>query len=219
MGKCGYECNRLKHILLYELNPTQSEVQGKYVIRWRVYMLNKKKIGIVVGSLRKDSFNMKIAKYIEEVMAKEYEITIANIGNLPLYNEDLDLVNPPTEWENFREEVGKWDAVLFITPEYNRSMPAVIKNALDVGSRPYGENMWGRKPGAVISSSPGGIGGFGSNHHLRQAATFLDIYMMQQPEMYLGNIEASFDGDVMKDSLKNFLSSFVENYINWIERF
>ena len=179
----------------------------------------KKKIGIVVGSLRKGSYNRKIAENIKNMFPEEYELVIGDISNLPLYNEDIDNGNPPVEWKTFREEVKTWDAILFITAEYNRSMPAVIKNALDVASRPYGESMWAKKPGAVISSSTGGMGGFGSNHHLRQTASFLDIYMLQQPERYLANIESSFDGELMKDSLKSFLESFVDSYVEWIEKF
>lgn len=181
--------------------------------------MNKKKIGIVVGSLRDGSYNMKIAKKLEELIPKTYETVIGDIGNLPLYNEDLDNGNPPREWEVFREEVEGWDAILFVTPEYNRSMPAAIKNALDVASRPYGKNMWSGKPGGVISSSTGGMGGFGSNHHLRQTASFLDIYMLQQPERYLADIASSFEGEKMKDSLEKFLQSFIDSYIDWIEKF
>jgi chromate reductase len=127
------------------------------------------------------------------------ELAIVEIGHLPFYNQDIE-DHPPVEWTTFRERVKATNAVLFVTPEYNRSVPAVLKNALDVGSRPYGSSVWDRKPGAVASGSPGGSGGFGANHHLRQSLVFLNVPTMQQPEAYIGHADALFDekGNLMR---------------------
>ena len=113
---------------------------------------------------------------------------------MPIYNQDGD-ANPPAEWTAFRERIRAADAVLFVTPEHNRSVPAALKNAIDIGSRPYGKSAWSGKPGAVVSASPGGIGGFGANHHLRQSLVFLDVPAMAQPEAYIGGADKLFDAD------------------------
>ena len=115
-------------------------------------------------------------------------------------------------------EIKATDAVLFVTPEHNRSVPAALKNALDIGSRPYGQSMWNGKPGAVVSSSLGGIGGFGANHHLRQTLTFLNVLTMQQPEAYIGNVGQLFDaeGRIANDSTRDFLKSYAQAFANWV---
>ncbi len=138
---------------------------------------------------------------------------------MPLYSEDLDVDEPPAAYKAFREQVRATDAVLFVTPEYNRSVPGVLKNAIDVGSRPYGKSVWSGKPGAVISASPGAIGGFGANHHLRQSLVFLDVPCMQQPEAYLGGAGSAFDeAGHLSESVKPFLQSFINAYGQWVER-
>lgn len=179
-----------------------------------------KTIGIVVGSLRKDSYNRIVAEYIQEQLPKEYETVFIDFSKVDLYSEDLEQ-NPPQSWVDMRKAVKNVDALLFVTPEYNRSIPGGLKNALDVGSRPYGQSVWGGKPGAVISVSPGAIGAFGANHHLRQVLTFLNVYTMQQPEAYVGNIAASLDGEqnLANEATKGFLSTFAEAFIQWIEKF
>lgn len=134
----------------------------------------QKRIAVIVGSLRKGSFNRKMAKALMKLSPDSLSLEIIEIGDLPLYDQDLD-DNPPAAWTGFRERLKKFDGVLFVTPEYNRSVPGVLKNAIDVGSRPYGKNAWAGKPGAVVSVSPGAIGGFGANHHLRQSLVFLEI--------------------------------------------
>jgi chromate reductase, NAD(P)H dehydrogenase (quinone) len=126
---------------------------------------------VIVGSLRRGSINRKVANALVELAPEGLKLSIVEIGQLPIYDQDGD-ENPPAEWTAFRERIRAADAVLFITPEHNRSVPAALKNALDVGSRPYGKNAWNGKPGAVVSASPGGIGGFGANHHLRQSLVF-----------------------------------------------
>lgn len=136
-------------------------------------------IAVLVGSLRKESINRKVALALAELAPANLTLNIVEIGDLPLYNEDIDAGAPPAAYSTFRQQVSSSDAVLFVTPEYNRSVPAPLKNAIDVGSRPYGKSAWSGKPGAIISVSPGAIGGFGANHHLRQSLVFLDVPCMQ----------------------------------------
>ena len=183
-------------------------------------MSNKRKVAVIVGSLRKGSFNRLTARAAAEVAPQSLELEIVEIGQLPLYNEDEDHANPPQAWTQFRQKVKSADAVLFLTPEYNRSVPGVLKNAVDVGSRPYGQSAWGGKPGAIISVSPGAIGGFGANHHLRQSFVFLDVPMMQQPEAYIGGAAKLFDesGKLTNDGTRDFLKKFMESFAAWIEK-
>lgn len=179
-----------------------------------------KKIGIIVGSLRKGSFNRSVGKYLASVAPKSCSISFPDIGNLELYNQDLD--DTPTDaWIKFRNEIKALDAFLFVTPEYNRSIPGVLKNALDVGSRPYGQSVWSGKPGGIVSVSPGAIGGFGANHHLRQVLSFLNVYTMNQPETYVGNIMAALDdsGQVVAENTRTFLAEYMDSFIHWINRF
>ncbi|HEY3426858.1 MAG TPA: NADPH-dependent FMN reductase [Negativicutes bacterium] len=179
-----------------------------------------KKIGIIVGSLRKESFSRKIAKALKTLAPTSFEMEEVEIGELSIYNQDFDDEgNPPAAWTAFREQMKTFDAILFVTPEYNRSVPAVIKNAIDVGSRPYGQSIWDGKPGAVVSVSPGGLSGFGANHHLRQSLVFLNIPTMQQPEAYVGNVATLFDasGVLIGESTREFLKKFMDAFANWIE--
>ena len=179
-----------------------------------------KKIGIFVGSLRKDSFNKLVAKTMADLFPADFEPVFINIGDLELYNQDLDDEGTPTEaWTRFREEVKQVDGVMFVTPEYNRSVPAVLKNALDVGSRPYGESVWDKKPGLVVSVSPGAISGFGANHHLRQSLVFLNVPTLQQPEAYVGGITNLIgeDGRII-DCTVGFLQSIVDAYVDFFNR-
>jgi chromate reductase len=182
-------------------------------------MTMTRKIAVVVGSLRKESFNRKIAQALIELAPKSLAFEIVEIGQLPLYNQDLDEA-PPAEWTAFRQKIKAFDAVLFVTPEYNRSVPAALKNAIDVGSRPYGSSVWSGKPAAVISVSPGATGGFGSNHHLRQSLVFLDMPAMQQPETYIGGVTKLLgeDGKVNNDRTKEILQNFAQQFEKWIEK-
>jgi chromate reductase len=182
--------------------------------------MNQKNIAVLVGSLRKASFNRKMAHNLAALAPPSLKLEILEIGQLPLYNEDLD-ETPPKEWTEFRDRLKAFDGVLFITPEYNRSVPGVLKNAIDVGSRPYGQSAWSGKPGAVVSVSPGAMGAFGANHHLRQSLVFLDIPVMQQPEAYIGHASDLFDenGKIAKESLRKFVSGFLESFANWTNRF
>ena len=182
--------------------------------------MSKKTIGIIVGSLRKGSFSQSVAEYIAAEAQNDYDVKFIEIGQLPLYNQDYDQESPES-YTAFRDEVRSVDAFLFVTPEHNRSVPAALKNALDIGSRPYGSSVWAGKPGAVVSVSPGASGGFGANHHLRQVLAFLDIYTLQQPEMYVGSVMNSLDeeGNVTDASTGEFLKGFVAAFSNWINRF
>jgi chromate reductase len=171
----------------------------------------------LVGSLRKDSLNRKLANALIELAPSTIEPTILEIGQLPLYNQDLD-GDPPAEWRAFRDRVRPVDAVLFVTPEHNRSVPAALKNALDIGSRPYGQSVWNGKPGAVVSASPSAIGGFGANHHLRQSLVFLNVPAMQQPEAYVGHADKLFgaDGKLANESTRKFLEDFMQAFARWV---
>lgn len=144
-------------------------------------------------------------------------LSIIEIGDLPIYNQDGD-EHPPPAWTTFRKRIKVADAVLFVTPEHNRSVPAALKNALDIGSRPYGHSAWGGKPGAVVSASPGGIGGFGANHHLRQSLVFLNVPAMAQPEAYIGGANKLFDADgvLTNDETRKFLQGFMHAFSAWI---
>lgn len=174
-------------------------------------------VAVLVGSLRKDSINRKVANALAELAPAGLKLSIIEIGQLPIYNEDGD-DKPPTEWTAFRERISASDAVLFVTPEHNRSVPAALKNAVDVGSRPYGKSAWSGKPGAVVSASPGAIGGFGANHHLRQSLVFLNIPAMPQPEAYIGGADKLFDanGKLINDGTRKFLQGFMQAYAAWV---
>jgi chromate reductase len=183
-------------------------------------MSTPRDIAVIVGSLRKESLNRKLAKALIELAPASLQPQIIEIGDLPLYNADLEESGVPPAWTTFRERVRRADGVLFVTPEYNRSVPGLLKNAIDVGSRPHGKSVWSGKPGAVASASPGAIGGFGANHHLRQSFVFLDVPAMQQPEAYIGGADKLFDesGKLTNDSTRQFLGKFMQAYAHWLER-
>ncbi len=177
-----------------------------------------RKIAVLVGSLRQGSFTRAIAQTIIEESAGQLDARFVEIGDLPLYNPDLDTDTPPPQWTRFRSEMAEVEAVLFATPEYNRSFPASLKNALDVGSRPYGHSIWNGKPAAIVSVSPGAIGAFGANHHLRQALVFLDMPLLQQPEAYIGKAAEVIDenGKVHSPDTCAFLKTFADAFSRWI---
>lgn len=177
-----------------------------------------RKIAVLVGSLRKDSFSRKIARNIEALTPKGYTFEEIDIGKVGFYNQDLD-GKEPSEWLGLRAKIKAADAVLFVTPEYNRSVPGVLKNAIDIGSRPYGHSVFDGKPAAVVSSSPGNIGGFGAHHHLRQTLAFLNMPVLAQPEMYLSSVGDWFDdaGNVKNDQTRDFLARFAKTFTDWIE--
>ena len=182
-------------------------------------MSSTMKVAVLVGSLRKESFSRKIAKALIALAPVTLRLEILEIGHLAMYNPDDDGDQPPAAWAEFRRAVAAADAVLFVTPEYNRSVPAALKNALDVASRPYGRNRWDGKPGAVVSVSPGAMAAFGANHHLRQSLVFLNVPAMQQPEAYLGRVDTLLDaaGDLANDGTRTFLTGFMKAFAGWIE--
>ncbi len=177
-------------------------------------------VAVVVGSLRRESFTRKIAHAIAQLAPAALALERVEIGGLPLYNQDDDGPTPPAPWTAFRDRIRRADAVLFATPEYNRSVPGLLKNALDVGSRPYGQSVWAGKPAAIVSVSPGAMGAFGANHHLRQSLVFLDVPTMQQPEAYIGGVTQLLDasGTLTSDGTKEFLRKFAAAFADWIER-
>jgi len=176
-------------------------------------------VAMVVGSLRKGSYSRMMARALAALAPASLALEIVEIRDLPLYDQDLDSA-PPPPWTAFRERIRRSEGVLFVTPEYNRSVPGVLKNAIDVGSRPYGQSAWNGKPGAVVSVSPGALGAFGANHHLRQSLVFLNVPAMQQPEAYIGGAAGLFDeaGNLKSDSTRDFLKKFADAYAAWAAR-
>jgi len=180
-------------------------------------MSQVRNVAVVVGSLRKDSVSRKLAKAFAAV-TPGLKFNIVEIGDLPHFDQDLES-DPPAQWVRFRNEIAAADAVLFVTPEFNRSVPGALKNAIDVGSRPYGSSVWNGKPGAVISMSPGAIGGFGANHHLRQSLVFLNVPLLSQ-EAYISNAFSLFDdtGELVNEGTTEFLRSYGVQFAAWIEK-
>ena len=174
------------------------------------------RVGVIVGSLRRGSFSRQIAKALVARAPAGLACDFIDIGQLPLYNQDLDEA-PPAEWVAFREAVKACQALLFVTPEYNRSLPGCLKNATDIGSRPQGKNAFASLPAAVVSVSPYAIGGFGANHALRQNFVYLDLAVMQQPEAYIGNVGKLLDehGNVTSAETDKFLSGFMQSFERW----
>src|ERR1700716_3988467 len=166
-------------------------------------------VAVIVGSLRKGSLNRQVANSLAELAPATLKLNIIDIGDLPIYNQDGD-EEPPASWREFRDRIKAANAVLFVTPEHNRSVPAAMKNALDIGSRPYGKKGLEGKPGGVVSASPGPIGGFGANHHLRQSLVFLNVPAMQQPEAYIGGADKLFDanGILTNAATREFLEKY-----------
>lgn len=182
--------------------------------------MNARRVAVIVGSLRKDSVSRKVAQATVELAPPSLAFTFVEIGDLPLYNQDIETDTPPAAWTRFRAEIAEADAVLFVTPEYNRSVPGALKNAIDVGSRPYGKNAWNEKPAAVISVSMGALAAFGANHHLRQALVFVNMPTMAQPEAYIGGAFKLFDerGKLTNDATREFLSTFATAFDGWIAK-
>jgi chromate reductase len=176
-------------------------------------------VAVIVGSLRKESFSRKIANALIPLAKPALDLKLIEIGALQLYNEDTEK-NPTPEWMAFRDAVRPVDAVLFVTPEYNRSVPGCLKNALDVGSRPYGSSVWSGKPACVISNSPGNIGGFGANHHLRQSLVFLDMPVLQQPEAYIAgsNKLVNDKGEIEDQAKREYFQKILGAFTGWIEK-
>ena len=179
------------------------------------------RIAIIVGSLREGSINRKVARSICGLRGDNLDCSMVEIGDLPLYNQDYDgLAEQPASYIRFRDQIRAADGILFCSPEYNRGIPGVLKNAIDVGSRPYGQSVWDRKPAAIVTASPGSIGGFGSNHQIRQACVFLNMPVMQQPEAYLGHVtDDSFDdsGCLKEGPLKELVTKLAHAFHDWVD--
>ena len=178
-----------------------------------------RRVAVLVGSLRRDAFTRRVAEALRALQPAGFDLHIVEIRDLALYDQDLE-ASPPPAWTDFRDRIRKSDAVLFVTPEYNRSIPGGLKNAIDVGSRPYGRSVWSGKPCAVVSASPGAIGGFGANHHLRQCLVFLDMPVLQQPEMYVNGVDKLVEpgGRVTSDAGRQLFERFLKAFEAWIER-
>jgi len=177
-------------------------------------------VAVLVGSLRKDSASRKLAKALQTLAPSGLKLRLVEIGDLPHYDPDLETDAPPAAWTRFRDEIAAADAVLFVTPEYNRSIPGFLKNAIDVGSRPWGRAVWTHKPTAIVSTSMGALGGFGANHHLRQALSFFAAPVLGQPEAYIGDTGSLFDdaGELIRETTAEFLRGFVQAFAAFIER-
>lgn len=179
--------------------------------------MSQTKIAVVIGSLRKDSLNRKLALAIAHLAPEDFTFEHLRIDDLPLYNQDHD-GNPSAEVRRLKTEIAAADGVLFVTPEYNRSIPGVLKNALDNASRPYGQSAWAGKPAAVVGVSVGPIGSAAAQQHLRPILAYLDMPTMNQPEVYIQNKEGLFDdkGHIAEGS-KQFLQGWVDKYVAWVK--
>ena len=178
-----------------------------------------RQVTVIVGSLRKAAFSGMLANTLISLAPSSLRLQIAEVAQLPLYNQDFDDSRPPESWLSFRALVKATDAVLFVTPEYNRSVPGPLKNAIDVASRPRGQNMWGGKPAAIASISPGTIGAFGANNHLRQTLMAVNMPTLAHPEVYIGSAASLFDsvGSLADEGTRSFLTSFMTAFADWID--
>ena len=179
------------------------------------------RVGVIVGSLRKAAYTRMLARALPQLTPSSLQLVDIGIGDLPLYNYDLETEQPPPAWTAFRTAVKSVDAVLFVTPEFNRSMPGAVKNAMDVGSRPWGDSAWSGKPAGVISLSPGALGAMASNHHLRQVLMAVNLAAMPYPEAYIPAAGALFDesGNLTSAETRQFLQTFMEAFAAWVARF
>ncbi len=178
-----------------------------------------KKIAVLVGSLRKDSYTRRVAHNLIELAPEGLELVIVELRDLPLYNEDDETATPPAAFTAFRDAIRGADGILFCTPEYNRSVPGALKNAIDVGSRPYGKAAFADKPCAIVSVSPGALGGFGANHHLRQMLPFLNMPTMPAPEAYVGGVATKYEGGKLVDEASRaFFQKFMAAFGAWVEQ-
>ena len=176
-------------------------------------------VAVVVGSIRKDAFSLRTAKALAKLAPPSLKLDTVTLNGLSFFSQDLE-ANPPADWVAFRETIQKSDAVIFVTPEYNRSIPGVLKNAIDIGSRPYGKSSFLGRPIGLFGTSPGAHGGVSAVKHLQQIMPGIAGPVMQQPEAYAGMLSDAFDasGDVTKDSLKQFLTTYIQAFAGWVEK-
>jgi chromate reductase len=180
-----------------------------------------KTIAVLRGSPRADSLTQQLARGIELAVGERLTFRDIEIHALPLYNPDLEKDAAHPAWDEFRTSVKACDGLLFVSPEWNRSVPGGLKNAIDIGSRPYGQGVFQQKPAAVVTQSTGGTGGFGCNHHLRQSLVHLDAIVLGQPEMYVGNLSAEKfgeDGRVSDKRLAKLIDGFADTFVGWVEK-
>lgn len=175
---------------------------------------------VLVGSLRKESINLRLARAVQRLASGELKFNYVQIGDLPLYTQEFDNAYPPN-CRRLKKDIEGADAVLFVTPEYNRSIPGVLKNAIDIASRPWGTNSFAGKPGAVLGASPGSPGTSMAQQHLRNVLAYLDVPTLGQPEVFIQFKEDMIDseGKIANASTEKFLQKFVERYIAWVKRF
>jgi len=174
-------------------------------------------VGLLAGSARRTGWTGKLGRALVNLAPSRMVIRPIQLADLPLYHEELEQPSPPPSWTRFRAEVAAVDALLFVTPEYNRSVPAALKNAIDIGSSPDDCSVWSGKPAAIASFSTGMLGGFGANHHLRQSLVFLDVPVMPQPEVYLSQVERLFDeeGTLQPGPGPALLTTFMRAFAAW----
>jgi chromate reductase, NAD(P)H dehydrogenase (quinone) len=179
------------------------------------------RVGVIVGSLRKGAFTRQMARALPQLAPPGMELFDIEIGDLPLYNEDLETADAPAQWTRFRQQVRSAEGILFITPEYNRSISGALKNALDVGSRPWGHSSWDGKPAAVVGQSPGLLGGMAAVHHLRQVMLAVNLAAMPHPEAYLPSVATLFDQDgrLQNAQTREFMSGFLLAFEAWLAKF
>jgi chromate reductase len=182
-------------------------------------MTEVRNVAVLVGSLRKESLSRKVAVALAAMAPSSLRLAVVEVGDLPHYNDDLE-GDPPAAWTTFRDRIQPVDGVLFITPEYNRSVPGLLKNAIDVGSRPKADSVWRGKPCGVMSLSPGTLGGFGANHHIRASCVALDMPAMAHPEAYVNNAGAIFDagGTLIDETKRTLFDAFLNAFAEWVER-
>lgn len=176
-------------------------------------------VAVITGSLRKQSYSRKMGRAAIKLAPPGMKLSIVEIGDMQHYNEDLES-DPPATFTRFRERISAADGVLFVTPEFNRGMPGVLKNCIDVGSRPWGKSIWAGKPAAVISVSPGAVGGFGAHHALRQSVMSVGVVTMAHPETYIGGVDKMFDeaGELTDASTRDFVTDFMRRFLVWIQQ-
>jgi chromate reductase len=179
--------------------------------------MNQIKVSVLVGSLRQKSVTRKVARAFMSLAPANMSCSFVEIGDMPLYNEELEDA-PPPPWTRFRAEIAASDALLFMTPEFNRGMPGALKNAIDVGSRPWGKSVWAGKPASVVSQSYGGLGGMAAHHQLRQVLFGVGVVAMPSPEAYIGNAPSLFDedGTLLNPSTREFATAFMQAFDAWI---
>ncbi len=175
-------------------------------------------VAVVVGSLRKEAFSLRTANALAKLAPASLKLNVVTLGGLSFFSQDLE-ANPPADWLAFRETIQKSDAVIFVTPEYNRSIPGVLKNAIDIASRPYGKSSFLGRPIGLFGTSPGAHGGVSAVKHLQQIMPGIAGPIMQQPEAYAGGLGDAFDatGELTKDSLKQFLTAYIQAFAAWVE--